>query len=160
MIKELKVTSYKKSRSIDVVVGSAIFPFSKNKLWNKANHPYKFAPHCINLDGYSTDKVFKAGNKIEEIHNFLGWKQKYIGKVKSLVKGREWSMHTHPVGFGPFPLPHYVKYSFKDVSEDKSQMSITCEYEPGGLLSLPGARFIVKKIMGFAISKLLVVPTN
>lgn len=153
-----KIHTNKKEGGIDAVTGTAVFPFPKAKLWKLANHPNKFAPHCINLDDYSTDAVLKAGNKIEEVHNFLGWRQKYVGAVKSLVKGKEWSMHTHPVGFGPFPLPHYVKYSFAEVSSTKSQLSIACEYKAGGLLSLPIVRTIVRKIMERAIKKLLVVP--
>lgn len=143
---------------IDAVIGTAVFPFSKKELWDRANHPYKFAPHCINLDDFSTDLTLKVGNKIEEIHSFLGWKQKYVGAVKSITDQKVWSMHTHPVGWGPFPLPHFVEYSFNEVSPDSSQLSIRCEYKAGGLLSLPIARNVVRKIMQQAVGKLLIVP--
>ena len=153
-----KIYTKKKEGGIDAVTGTAVFPIAKSKLWSLADHPNKFAPHCINLDDYSTDAALKAGNKIEEVHSFLGWKQKYVGAVKSLIEGKEWSMHTYPVGFSPFPLPHYVKYSFSEISPSESQMSIACEYKAGGLLSLPIARTIVRKIMERAIKKLLMVP--
>lgn len=152
-----KVSSTKKG-DIDAVIGTAVFPFAKKELWDRANHPYKFAPHCINLDDFSTDPTLKAGNKIEEIHSFLGWKQKYVGAVKSMIDQKVWSMHTHPIGWGPFPLPHFVEYSFNEVSPNSSQLSIRCEYKAGGLLSLPIARNVVRKIMERAVGKLLIVP--
>jgi hypothetical protein len=151
------VSSTKKG-DIDAVIGTAVFPFTNNELWDRANHPYKFAPHCINLDDFRTEDTLKAGNKIEEIHSFLGWKQKYVGAVKSMIVQKVWSMHTHPVGWGPFPLPHFVEYSFNEISPDSSQLSIRCEYKAGGLLSLPIARSVVRKIMQRAVGKLLIVP--
>lgn len=158
MSKKHTISSFKKPQKIDVVVGSIDITYSKEDVWDVASSPLKFAPHCINLDAFNTDSVLKTGSKIEETHSFLGWKQKYTGKIKSLIDTSEWSMYTEPVGWGPFPLPHFVKYSFASISSNKSNLSITCEYKAGGLLSLPIARTIVRKIMEQAVRKLLFVP--
>lgn len=159
MTKNITITS-NKNHNTDIVSGTTTFALPKKDLWKNLNHPNKLAPHCINLNHFFTDETLKVGNKIEEIHSFAGWKQRYTGVVKSQIEGKEWSMVTYPVGFGPFPLPHYVKYSFEEISENESSLSITCEYKAGGLLSLPIARTIVRKIMEKAVSKLLVVPNN
>lgn len=149
----------KKTNGTDVVTGTARFSMSKCELWKHANHPHKLTPYCINLSGFKTDETIQAGSPIEEIHSFLGWKQKYVGTVKSVIEEEEWSMSTYPVGLSPFPLPHFVRYVFQDLPGGQSQLSISCKYKAGGLLKLPGVRTIVRKVMAKAIDKLLLVPT-
>jgi|GEM_PF-3510591 len=55
------VTSTKKG-DIDAVIGTAVFSFTKEELWNRANRSYKFASHCINLDDFRTEDTLKDGN--------------------------------------------------------------------------------------------------
>ncbi|MES2623508.1 MAG: hypothetical protein V4576_03830 [Patescibacteria group bacterium] len=158
MSKNIQITSSKKADRTDIVTGTATFSMSKGELWKYADHPHKLTPHCINLSGFVTDDTIQVGSHIEETHSFIGWRQRYVGAIKSVIKDEEWSMYTAPIGFGPFPLPHFVKYSFRDLSEGQSRLTISCEYKAGGLLSLPGVRTIVRNIMARAIGKLLLVP--
>ncbi len=149
---------YQKNKKIDMIEGKIILNgISVDRLWDVANHPHKFAPDCINLDYFKTDENIKEGNIVEEIHNFLGYKQRYEGNITSYKEKKEWSMSTKPIGFGPFPLPHYVKYVFEG-DKNNSSMSIICHHESQGLLSLPIIRSIVNLIMKKAVYKLLLVP--
>jgi hypothetical protein len=157
MIQKRHISSYKKTGGIDVVVGTAHYRINAQRLWSEANHPLKFAPDCINLSHYSTDPSLKAGNKIEETHTFAGIPQKYIGSIKSVVDGKEWSMYTKPIHGWIFSLPHFVKYSVEEKGNE-SLFTITCEYIPGGVMKIPFIRNMVRKNMELAISKLLVIP--
>ncbi len=154
IIRNIGVTQTRSGSRCEAV-GTGEYNLSKTSLWEKAGHPLKLAPHCIDLDDFQTDNHLAKDNPIIEFHRFGGIQQTYKGKILSVKEHDHWEMGTHPTSLSRyvFGLPHKVRYEF---SEGKLQ--IKCTYILKGVLSLPIIRNMVMRNMEKAISKLLTTP--
>ncbi len=137
------------------VTASHTYPKNKDELWKKAGHPNELAPHCIDLLSFNTDSQLAVGNEVNEIHSFLGIRQKYQGHITDFKDATYWEMSTVPKTLTwIFGLPHRVRYQFSD-----QRIDIVCTYSPKGIFKLPIIKQIIIRRMEKAI-KLLLISAN
>lgn len=136
------------------VVVERQFAVSVAALWQLAGHPAKVAFAVPMLRGFSAPRNLRLGSAVAEIHTILGWPQLYIGRITVYEPQRRWGMSNLPRGRGPFPLPHVVQYDFS-AEGGASRLTLTCCFDCGGLLSLPGGSSVLAWTMRHALARVL-----
>ena len=125
------------------------------ELWKLASHPSQLSSEVNMLRQFRAPKKISEGSKLAEEHTILGWPQWYRGAITAYQWESHWSMTSSPVGAGPFPLPHDVRYAFSSIDEERSELSVACSYSRGGLLALPFVSGLVRWYMARTIDRLL-----
>jgi|SRR5580765_1015113 len=136
-----------------VSVGRA-FPVSPERLWAIAGHPARLSDAVAMLRDFQAPKVLDVGSALAETHTILGWPQRYIGRITQFKPVARWGMTSNPQSRGPCPLPHDVLYQFEKKANGSS-LTITCDFQCGGLLALPFVPQIVAWFMKRTIANLL-----
>ncbi len=139
------------SKSHCRIEAMACFDCSQSALWDRAGHPHKLAPACINLRDFSAGRDLAKGNLVFEIHTFAGIPQTYRGKVTDFRDGVHWEMSTTPRTLTwLFGLPHRVRYQF-GTNSIGSNLTVSCDYQLQGVFTLPIIRSLVTKTMERAV---------
>ena len=147
-----------KNRKQSVSVARA-FPVPLEKLWATASHPARLSGDVAMLRDFQAPEVLEISSPLAKTHTILGWPQQYTGRITQYERAMRWAMTSRPKNHGPCPLPHDVLYQF-DQSGSGSTLTITCDFQCGGLLTLPFVPRMVAWFMKITIANLLASIAN
>ncbi len=133
---------------------SRAFPAPVEALWAVASHPKRLSDAVAMLRDFHAPEQLAVGSPLAETHTILAWPQRYAGRITEYERHSRWAMTSRPQSAGPCPLPHDTLYRFEQ-GENGSSLTITCDFQCGGLLAFPFVPRIVAWFMKRTIANLL-----